>query len=636
MTSTTSPAPVASALTILRGILDDVNVRPWHDDVKDALAEVENTAHKLETIREDVEEALEYIGPEDLDMIDQVLRAALDKTAPEVPMPIPHDDDVAVFRFVSHMRDKLAKMREQGRDGWQNKDAITTSTLSSMLRHCVEKGDPVDVANLAMMLQQRGETIAHDAPVMISTPLGLLPCNSTGMRRLIDVMAACGRFVRLTREAFEAGDGFNVTATRTLARIREAFDALPALEAATMKNAEDVERAETTLARLREAIRLQALQTALPRELLDVARGILAEHPFAPERIRDLEQVCRKLQDERDEQKARADLMQEQAQNALEGYNVRDDEMRRMHEALVAAGFVADDVSTRLVRVLVLLSDFRTERNTAVELVDAFKAAALLDVGGDPGGVTPALVEAEITRLRKLVEDPRARRSAAWADLQSTNARLVEKFTALETSHTAEVARLRAEVERLRGKTGNGVKLGDRVRYGDDPKHVGTLECLEEGEGVNHPAGIKLKGNARIRRDADHPIALDHPFFWSPLESLILVAPGSGNVDEAASLRAEVNTLHAERDRFNDTVRKAIGDKYEVLTGETLARTMIGTIESLREAIGLVAVEVGDVERALTPALVAKRVRALRLGARPTFNGEASTVDDAAAEPVKA
>lgn len=399
---------------------------------------------------------------------------------------------------------------------------------------------------------------------------------------------------------------------------------------------DEVERTQTALSRLVEAIDLQAKATALPRALLDVARGVLHEHPFALNRIGDLEKVCRELQAERDEQKTRANLMQEQAENALESYNIRDDEMRRMHEALVAAGFVADGVGTRLVRVLVLLSDFRTERNAAVELVDAFKAAALLDVGGDPGGVTPALVEAEITRLRKLVEDPRARRSAAWADLQSTNARLVEKFTALETSHTAEVARLRAEVERLRGKTGNGVKLGDRVRYGDDPKHVGTLECLEEGEGVNHPAGIKLKGNARIRRDADHPIALDHPFFWSPLESLILVAPGSGNVDEASALRAEVNTLHAERDRFNDTVRKAIGDKYEVLTGETLARTMIGTIESLREAIGLVAVEVGDVERALTPALVAKRVRALRLGARPTFNGEASTVDDAATEPVKA
>lgn len=71
-----------------------------------------------------------------------------------------HADDKAVDRFAAVMKAKLAKKRADGRGGWQG-DACTADRLSSMLREHVEKGDPVDVANFAMMLHQRGEQVTH-------------------------------------------------------------------------------------------------------------------------------------------------------------------------------------------------------------------------------------------------------------------------------------------------------------------------------------------------------------------------------------------------------------------------------------------------------------------------------------------
>ncbi len=75
--------------------------------------------------------------------------------------PEQHSDDAAVDRFAAAMKDKLAKAREKGRSGWETCPA---DDLNRMLREHVEKGDPRDVANFAMMLFVRGEkTVA--APV---------------------------------------------------------------------------------------------------------------------------------------------------------------------------------------------------------------------------------------------------------------------------------------------------------------------------------------------------------------------------------------------------------------------------------------------------------------------------------------
>jgi hypothetical protein len=71
-------------------------------------------------------------------------------------------DDVAVDAFAAAMKAKLKRAREEkGRGGWQD---MSATELSAMLREHVEKGDPVDVANLAMMLHQNGQGITPAEP----------------------------------------------------------------------------------------------------------------------------------------------------------------------------------------------------------------------------------------------------------------------------------------------------------------------------------------------------------------------------------------------------------------------------------------------------------------------------------------
>lgn len=82
------------------------------------------------------------------------LRKVLDS-----PLTEDHPDDQAVDRFAEAMKKKLAKKRAEGRGGWEDKQVCSQKDLSSFLRYHVEKGDPVDVANLAMMLHQRDERI---------------------------------------------------------------------------------------------------------------------------------------------------------------------------------------------------------------------------------------------------------------------------------------------------------------------------------------------------------------------------------------------------------------------------------------------------------------------------------------------
>jgi hypothetical protein len=87
------------------------------------------------------------------------LKAHID-AALAAPASAGHPDDIAVDQFAEAMKAKLAKKRADGRGGWEDRDRCSAEFLSTLLRGHVEKGDPVDVANLAMMLHQRGETIA--------------------------------------------------------------------------------------------------------------------------------------------------------------------------------------------------------------------------------------------------------------------------------------------------------------------------------------------------------------------------------------------------------------------------------------------------------------------------------------------
>ena len=66
-----------------------------------------------------------------------------------------HPDDEAVDRFAAAMKAKLAKKRTDGRGGWEGA-TCTEVILSKLLREHVEKGDPLDVGNLAARSTPRG------------------------------------------------------------------------------------------------------------------------------------------------------------------------------------------------------------------------------------------------------------------------------------------------------------------------------------------------------------------------------------------------------------------------------------------------------------------------------------------------
>lgn len=68
-----------------------------------------------------------------------------------------HPDDEAIDHFATAMRAKMRRSREKkGRGGWQ---AAPSAHLTYLLVEHLEKGDPVDVANFAMMLHQNGQNI---------------------------------------------------------------------------------------------------------------------------------------------------------------------------------------------------------------------------------------------------------------------------------------------------------------------------------------------------------------------------------------------------------------------------------------------------------------------------------------------
>lgn len=78
---------------------------------------------------------------------------------PSVPPATPaHREDAVVDCFAAAMKAKLATARAKGRSGWDDPAQCTQDQLTRALREHVHKGDPVDVANFAMFLHQRGES----------------------------------------------------------------------------------------------------------------------------------------------------------------------------------------------------------------------------------------------------------------------------------------------------------------------------------------------------------------------------------------------------------------------------------------------------------------------------------------------
>lgn len=64
-------------------------------------------------------------------------------------------DDVLVEAAASMMRHKLSRARDKGRGGWWNPKECTAKELRESMEQHIEKGDPVDVMNLAAMVAVR-------------------------------------------------------------------------------------------------------------------------------------------------------------------------------------------------------------------------------------------------------------------------------------------------------------------------------------------------------------------------------------------------------------------------------------------------------------------------------------------------
>jgi len=93
------------------------------------------------------------------DVIDALHRAqeiAMQGREPTEAQIEQHPDDAAVDRFAAAMKAKLAEKRAEGRGGWDDPAQCSTGFLARLLREHVEKGDPLDVGNFAMMLWNRG------------------------------------------------------------------------------------------------------------------------------------------------------------------------------------------------------------------------------------------------------------------------------------------------------------------------------------------------------------------------------------------------------------------------------------------------------------------------------------------------
>ena len=75
-----------------------------------------------------------------------------------LPIGDNHPDALAVDRFASAMKAKLARKRAEGRDGWDDPEQCHIDYLHQLLREQFQDRsviDPVDIANLAMMIHER-------------------------------------------------------------------------------------------------------------------------------------------------------------------------------------------------------------------------------------------------------------------------------------------------------------------------------------------------------------------------------------------------------------------------------------------------------------------------------------------------
>lgn len=129
--------------------------------------------------------------------------AALSAASPE-PVAA-HPDDMAVDRFATAMKAKLAAAREKGRGGWDDPAQCSIASLAKLLVGHIGKGNVgnfEDIANLAMMLHQRGADPAVVGAAITSRPEA--EARAEAAAHLTNCVI-CGRIVD-TREVSDGGD----------------------------------------------------------------------------------------------------------------------------------------------------------------------------------------------------------------------------------------------------------------------------------------------------------------------------------------------------------------------------------------------------------------------------------------------
>jgi len=136
----------------------DAALEHIQDKINDLTAHPQPARNDVATLKAMIRlTALRWVPGITYEQIDAHIDAALAGKAAIEPQPT-HADDAAIDAFAAAMKGKMAASRAKGRSGWEG---CPVAELSAMLRDHVAKGDPLDVANFAMMIWHTGGPMAR-------------------------------------------------------------------------------------------------------------------------------------------------------------------------------------------------------------------------------------------------------------------------------------------------------------------------------------------------------------------------------------------------------------------------------------------------------------------------------------------
>ncbi len=94
-------------------------------------------------------------------------------------------DQYLVLRCAAQMASKLSSSRAKGRSGWHT-SKCDDEHLHKMLREHVEKGDMVDVLNLAGMILVRQESVSTMGPTLMLGPTGGVGTKAEKIKNMLE------------------------------------------------------------------------------------------------------------------------------------------------------------------------------------------------------------------------------------------------------------------------------------------------------------------------------------------------------------------------------------------------------------------------------------------------------------------